>query len=79
MTLVDMNTVLFYQPPKVVGQCKNGRPAISSLCVPMACGKSDIPPALESSMKWSGIFQNCDLIEIVDIDGPPLKKPFNPI
>ncbi|MCJ1396754.1 hypothetical protein MMC18_009646 [Xylographa bjoerkii] len=44
----------------------------------MACGKDDIPPALGPSKEWSGIIQNYDLIETIDMAGPPPKEPFNP-
>ena len=77
MALVDMDTVQFYQPAKAVGQRKNGQPATSSLRVPMACGSGNTPPFVGPDSEWSGILQNCDLIEIVDMTGPPPNEPFN--
>ena len=77
MTLVDMNTVQFYQPAKAVGQRKDGRPAASSLRVPMARGKGNTPPALEPDKEWSGILPGYDPIEILDMTGPLPEEPFN--
>ena len=77
MTFIGMNTVQFYQPEKAVGRRKDGRPAISNLRVPTACGKGNTPLAPGSGKAWSQILQNCDLIEIVDTASPPSEKPFN--
>ena len=72
-----MNTVQFYQPAKAVGRLKDGRPAVSSVHVPMTCGKGNTPPALGLNKGWSGVLQNYDLIETIDMISPPPAEPFN--
>ena len=78
MTLIDMNTVHFYRPAEAVGQRKDGWPAVSSLRVSMAREKSDMPSTLGLDKGWSGNPQDCDLIEIVDMDGLSPEEPLNP-
>ncbi|MCJ1288408.1 hypothetical protein MMC26_007765 [Xylographa opegraphella] len=73
-----MNAVHFCRPAKAVGRCKNWRPAVSSLCVPIACRKGDTPPVLGLDKEWSLDLPDCDLIEIVDIDGLSPEEPLNP-
>lgn len=53
MTLINMDSAQFYQPLKAVGIRKDGRPAASSLRIPIARGKGNDPTALRPSKEPS--------------------------
>ena len=78
MTLINMDTVQFYQPAKTIGQSKDGQLTVSSGHVPTTYGKGSSPPALGLNKGWSGVPRDYDLIEIVDMTSPPPEEPFNP-
>ena len=46
MTLIDIDTVQFYQPAKAVSRRKDGRPTVSSVHIPVTYGKGHTSPAL---------------------------------
>ncbi len=69
-TLVNMDSVQFYQPPTTTGLRSDGRPTVSNLHVSTAFGKSK---------KASESLQDFDLIQFLDMTGPPPKESTDPL
>jgi len=65
-----MDSVQFYQPPTTASLRSDGRPTVSNLHVPTAYGKGK---------KASESLQDFDLIEFLDMNGPPPKEPTDPL
>ncbi len=65
-----MDSVQFYQPPITAGLRSDGRPTVSNLHVPTACGKGK---------KASESLQDFDLIQFLDMTGPPPQESTDPL
>jgi len=65
-----MDSVQFYRPPTTAGLRSDGRPTVSNLHVPIACGKGK---------KASESPQDFDLIQFLDMTGPPPKECTDPL
>lgn len=76
MAFVEISSFHHYQPSNA-GLRRNEQPTASKLHVFTACRKGNDPTALGPSKKPSGILQNYDLIEILNLDDPSPKEPFN--
>lgn len=74
-----MDSVQFYQPPTTTGLRSDGRPTVSNLHVPTACGEGNKLTAPGPSQKASKSLQDYDLIEFLDMTGPPPKESTDPL
>ena len=78
MVFVNMDSAQFYQPLKAAGMRNDGRPAGCNLRLPTARGKDSDPTALGLNKKGSGILQNDNTIEILDMTGSLPREPLGP-
>ena len=70
MAFVDLNSIQFYQPPTTAGSRSDGRPTVSNLHVPTAYGKGK---------KENKSLPKFDVIEFLDMTGPPPKEHTDPL
>lgn len=77
MAFVEMGSFHHYQPPNA-GLRRDGRPTASNLRVSTARGKGNNPTALGPGKKWSGILQDHDLIETLDMTALPPDESLDP-
>lgn len=71
MTFIDLDTAQFYQPPTRPGQCGDRRVAALNCGVPTAHKERNSPVSLRPSNELSARLEDYDLIECVDLTGPP--------
>ena len=77
MAFIEMGSFCHYQPLDA-GLRSDGWLTASNLRVSTARRKGNNPTALGPSKKSSGIPQDCDWIEALDMAGPPPEEPLNP-
>ena len=77
MTLINLDSIQFYQPPAkadLVGR----RPSMASVGdVPVTCGEGYTPTVPRSNGGWGGSLNNYDLIEVLDSTGSSSKDPLD--
>ena len=76
MTLVDMDSIQFWQPPSAKCSPGNGRPTASNTSIVGAEGRTS--SAVRPSYKPSGAPQEDDPIEIIDMDASPPRECCDP-
>ena len=77
MTLIDLDSIHFYQPPSRADLASK-RPSMASVGdVPVICGEAYTPTVPRSNGGWGGPLNNYDLIEVIDSTGSSSKDPLN--
>ena len=73
MDFIDLDTAQFYQPPTRTGRRGHRQFVASSRGVPTAHKERDNPVSFGPSNMPSGRLEDYDLIECVDLTGPPTE------
>ena len=74
MTLINLDSIQFYQPPTKADLAGKG-PSMSSVGdIPVICGEGPTVPIPNGGV---GSFNDYDLIEVVDSTGSSSKDPLN--
>ena len=69
MTLINLDSIQFYQPPPKADLAGKG-PSMSSVGdVPVICGEGHTPMVPRSNGGWGGSLNDYDLIEVLDSTG----------
>ncbi len=77
MTLIDLDSIHFYQPPSKADLASK-RPSIASVGdVPVICGEGYTPTVPRSNGGWGGSLNDYDLIKVLDSTGSSSKDPLN--
>ena len=77
MAFVKINSFYHYQPP-TADLRRDKRPTASNLRLPTAYAKDNDLTFLGPSKEPSGRLQDYDLIEVLDMTGPPPEEPLHP-
>ena len=77
MTLIDLDSIHFYQPPSKADSTGK-RPSMASVGdVPVICGEGYTPTVARSNGAWGGSLNNYDLIEVLDSTSSSSKDPLD--
>ncbi len=75
MTLIDLDSIHFYQPPSKADLASK-RPSMASVGdVPVICGEAYTPTVPRSNGRWGGPLNDYDLTEAIDSTGSSSKDP----
>ena len=75
MTLINLDSIQFYQPPTKADLAGKG-PSMSSVSdVSVVCGDGYTPTLPRSHGGWGGSLNDYDLIEVLDSTGSSSKDP----
>ena len=77
MTLIDLDSIHFYQPPSKADLASK-RPSMASVGdIPVICGEGYTPTVPRSNGGWGGPLNDYDPIEVLDSTGSSSKDPLN--
>ena len=77
MTLIDLDSIYFYQPPSKA-DLTSKRPSMASVGdVPVIYGEGYIPTVPRSNGGWGRSLNDYDLIEVLDSTGSSSKDPLD--
>ncbi len=77
MTLINLDSIQFYQPP-TKADLAGKRPSVASVGdVPVICGEGYVPTVPRSNGGWGGPLNDYDLIEVLESTGSSTKDPLD--
>ncbi len=77
MTLIDLDSIQFYQPPTKADLASN-RPSVASVGdVPVIYGEGYTPTVPRPNGGWGGPLDDYDLIEVLESTGSSSKDPLD--
>lgn len=77
MTLINLNSIPFYQLPVKVDLANKWSLEVSINDIPVICEERYTPTVSRSSNEWDEQIDNNDQIEVFDLAGPLSENPLN--